>query len=247
MLVYISGILLFIKSFYEMLVDPDTIMGRYGVLDGVVLLGVMILTSVPVFIIGAFSVKYNDNIRQLVNISSYIRVFYEAPSFFDNKTEECEDKSIRSDLFGWELLHCNFNLTKGKKMAFEYVLIAIISCVLSIVSGIAFLLSDMASNFSQYETIGKVFLILSAVIALFYVVFTVLKCVEIRRNTDTEKLFAVCGQVYCEQYLETAEELQILTQEQRNIIEDYLQIKNKKDEDLQGSLENKTKRCFELR
>lgn len=108
-LVFFSAIFVFIAEILKMAMEPDSIFGVSIWYDLGVVFAISVFCAVPVFIVYSFSVKYEDNLRQICNIAAYQKVFHEYPSLI---RREVSDQTV--GVKGWEMLHCNPDVPQAK-------------------------------------------------------------------------------------------------------------------------------------
>ncbi len=240
-LALIAGIFAFITPMYNILTGTESVVGKYGWLDGIMLIGMTIIMTVPIFIVTTSSIKFNDNIRQIINISAYIRIFYEAPALF----AECKDNTDNeSALFGWETLHCNLNLPKSKTISAEYFFTAIFDFGLTLFLFGTFISLSAVKTFTTYSLPDKILFVIFAISDLIYLLFLISICVNIKINTDTGKMFKMYATKYTETYLTFAAELQLITESEKIKIEQYLKEKQEIDSSIQNELYQTHKNSF---
>ena len=157
-LVFFSAIFVFIAEILKMAMEPDSIFGVSIWYDLGVVFAISVFCAVPVFIVYSFSVKYEDNLRQICNIAAYQKVFHEYPSLI---RREVSDQTV--GVKGWEMLHCNPDVPQAKVIASEYVAVSVVAVVLStllwlalsICSCVFLLLRKTCKNTKGDEVIGK--------------------------------------------------------------------------------------------
>ena len=238
MLVFWAAIFAFCKDLFDLATASDSIIGKSAIIDIIIVFAVVFFCSIPCLLVYPFSVKYNDNIRQIVNIASYLRVFYEYPSMIrkEKKTEEGTAQVI-----GWEVLHCNHNIPKGNMLAFEYVIIAIGSIVLSTILGIA-LFGCIFGSTKLFESpehylitqpaVSYSICILGAVLCAGYLGFLYRVARLCRKHVKIDDLFEKFGKKYFEVYLQEAIDLKILSQDEAAELKEYMCEAEKRDRDI---------------
>ena len=93
MLVYLAALLVAIYYFCQIAMNDSSIIGKDAFADCLIAAVIIMLCGLPTFIIEPFSVKFHDNIRQIVSIANYVRVFYEFPSLISSGS--VEEKSCK--------------------------------------------------------------------------------------------------------------------------------------------------------
>lgn len=132
-LVFWAAIFAFCKDLLDLITAEGSLIGKSAIIDCIIALAIIFFCSVPTILAFAFSVKYRDNIRQIVNIANFIKVFYEYPTMIKENSEN----AVKDDLFGWETLHSIRDNGKEKFTAVEYAVISIGSLILTLIFGIA--------------------------------------------------------------------------------------------------------------
>lgn len=221
-LVFWAAIFAFCKDLLDIINTENSIIGKSAIIDCVIALVIIFFCSVPTLLTFSFSVKYHDNIRQIVSIANYIRVFYEYPTLIAKNSEISEnDKNEKTEILGWETLHCNHNIPHGKYLAYEYNIIAAGSTILTIIFTIALFscligLPFINESHIYIEGNFSIFIfIIGLLISLFYISFLIFILCKSRKNVNVDKLFKLYGKIYFEIYVEQAEEIGLIGEEQK--------------------------------
>lgn len=212
-LVFFSAIFVFIAEILKMAMDPDSIFGISIWYDLGVVFAISVFCAVPVFIVYSFSVKYEDNLRQICNIAAYQKVFHECPSLI-GKAGSDPAAGVR----GWEMLHCNPDVPQAKVIASEYVAISAVAVVLSAILWLALSVCSCVMRpqyFGSGQLAGSV-----AAVCVFFLLFAALEAWlflllrKTRNNTKGDEIIGRYSPDYTKQYLRKACCLSLLTSEQ---------------------------------
>lgn len=239
-LVFWAAIFTFSKDLYDLAAASDSIIGKSAFVDGLVVCAVVLFCGIPTLLIYPFSIKYRDNIRQIISIATYIRVFFEYPSFIKRKEKGKDSPKV----FGWELLHCNHNIPHGNHLAIEYFIISVASIILATVFGAA-LVACIIGNFKNPEHVyvegsfAVPIIIISGIIAIAYLIFLGVVACRCKKNVKIEDMFAGYGSAYFELYVKQAVELNIFDQQAANELIEYMKDMGERDAALNEILRKK--------
>lgn len=240
-LVFFAAIFVFVGDFYTIATDTEkSIIGQNIFTDIIILVVIAFFCGLPTIIIKPFSVKFHDNIRVITNIGAYCRVFYEYPSliFNKNKSDINDNNSNNNDCtpqkknkaYGWELLHGNSVVPQANSFATEYFIIALISIILSVTFSCV-LYACIFTFHSDYfnSPLGYVVLIFSMLVVAAYWICLILATHLIYKNQHAGKFFKAYSELYFMYYVDTAVEMELLTEEQAKELIDYFNYKRGKD------------------
>ena len=223
-LIYFSSIFLLIPDILSFAMEENSVFGQSMWFDYAFVFAISASFTVPVFIVYAFSVRYEDNLRQICNLAAFQEIFHEFPSMLKS---DSADKKIKA----WELIHCNPDIPKAKVIALEYVAISVISIILSILSGCLLAICSCIMN-PEYQN-GP--LNYSAVICVFLILLLTLEaaaglCVWLTiKNTNGAKIIKQYSAKYTERYLRTAQTFQLLSENEVNVFIDLRDAMNEWD------------------
>lgn len=228
-LVFWAAIFAFCKDLYDIASAADSVIGKSALIDSLIACGITVFCGIPTLIIYPFSVKYHDNIRQIVSIATYIRVFYEYPSFIKEKNEAEENKD-KPKVNGWELIHCSHNIPRGNFLAIEFYVISIASIILSTLLWAALFACIFGINHNYIEgcfsnTINSFFLLISFI----YLIFLCIIAKYCYKNVKIEKLFETYGEIYFDKYLQEAQDLKFLNEQEIEGLKEYMKKMNIRD------------------
>lgn len=233
-LVFFAAIFAFCEDLYSIVSSEGSIVGRYIVIDCLFAFAIIIFCGLPTLLIHPFSVKFHDNIRQIVSIAAYCRVFYEYPTMIKNSDPNTEKPQNRdTGVKSWELLHCNSVIPHGNWFAFEFYIISWASIFLSfifgtILFGCIFGMPHEYSNTPGNIVIGAAFVLLS--LAYFVGLFLIKhRC---HKNVKIGKLFEVYEEVYFNAYAEEAVAIEFFTEEQAKELAQYREYMQDRDRKL---------------
>lgn len=223
-LIYFSAIFLFIPDILSFAMEENSVFGQSMWFDFVFVFAIAASFTVPVFIVYAFSVRYEDNLRQICNLAAFQKVFHEFPSML--KSDDA-DKKIKA----WELLHCNSNIPKAKVIALEYVAISVTSAVLSFFTGVllAICISMMNSEFRNDPfNFGAVICFFSILMLALVIVASL--CIGLtHKNTNGVKIIKKYSEKYTERYIKTALMFQLLSEDEEKEFTDLYGALNEWD------------------
>lgn len=230
MLVFWAAIFAFCKDLFDLATASDSIIGKSAIIDIPILLVIVFFCSIPCLLVYPFSVKYNDNIRQIVNIACFLRVFYEYPSLIRNEKKTEEGKA---QVIGWEMLHCNHNIPQGNMLALEYVIISIGSIILSFVLGFTLFACVFGNEYLVARPVESyIACILGVVACAGYLGFLCWVAYLCKKQVKIDDLFEKFGKKYFEIYLQEAIELEILSQGEASELREYMSEATKRDKDI---------------
>ncbi len=213
-LVFFAAIFVFISGFIDFTLKENAVTGQAAFIDCFITLGIEFLCLIPALIMIPYGYKYRDNIRVITNIGAYIKVFYDFPTLKDNSGKE--NLLNYSEVYGWELLHCDSKIPDGKKFSTEYNLVSIISLAMASVFAIVlFFCTIYFHNYFEKALDGAIVIIAIIISVIMIVGLAVIAFLK-RKNTDTSKLFECFAADYFEYYIELAENLGVLTNEEVN-------------------------------
>lgn len=212
-LVFFSAIFVFIAEILKMAMEPDSIFGVSIWYDLGVVFAISVFCAVPVFIVYSFSVKYEDNLRQICNIAAYQKVFHEYPSLI---RREVSDQTV--GVKGWEMLHCNPDVPQAKVIASEYVAVSVVAVVLSTLLWLALSICSCVMRpqyFRNRQLAGSV-----AAICIFFLLFAAMEtCLFLLlrktcKNTKGDDVIGRYSPDYTKQYLCIACNLSLLSHDE---------------------------------
>ena len=183
-----------ITIFFAALAGLATLM-KVNALNFTTLLLAMLFTVLPLVIISPLAQKSYDNLRQMINLSSYIRVMYEYPSQLENG----------NNVKAWE----GFNGLGYSSVPFlktvnsEYAILAIWSAILNALLGIfaGITVLPKANGFSKPERVLTMFFL------FIYAVITILMVRKIVLQYNTMNIFEKYSIQYQIHYLFVAKKL----------------------------------------
>lgn len=205
-LVFFSMVLVFATKILEIIIDQNSIFGNSIYVDLTVIFVVTSFCALPVLLVYSYSVKYEDNLRQICNISAFQEVFFEYPSFLANKKDK---------ITAWEFFHRTSSVPKAKMIALEYIAVSIISIILTFSLGLILCLCSCCTNskifFDSNHLIGSIITVCLFSILLIGVILALLALTfKIRDNTRSDKILKNYLNYYINIYLEYAKHYGIL-------------------------------------
>lgn len=232
-LVFFAAIFAFCKDLFDIASNADSIIGKSAIIDSLITCVVIFFCGIPSLIVYPYSVKYHDNIRQIVSIATYLRVFYEYPSIIKNIEKEEEKDKFKVN--GWELIHCSHNIPRGNFLAIELYVITIASIILATLFGIALFSCMIGSKFffdnAPYieNSFSIPIIIFFIVLAFAYLIFLIITANRCHKNVKIETLFETYGEIYFNEYLKEAQELNLYDEHEAKELKDYMQKMNVRD------------------
>lgn len=187
------------------------------------------LFAVPSFLVLPFAVKNHDNLREISNLSAYVKVFYDLPSLLGKRMIAKNEKAIVCS--AWETIHCEVDIPNVKLFNIEYKIITILSILFSITLGIA-IISWFGIAIYQYGKWNILWMIIYSVIfgitismAIFFAIFTF-------KYSSTTTSMAVYLKIYQQKYLRDAVDFGIITKEDYDYYMEWEKTMKKRDENL---------------
>lgn len=241
-LVFWAALFTLCKDLIEIANANNSLIGKSALMDCAITLGIVVFCSIPALLAFAFSIKYHDNIRQIVSIANYIRVYHEYPSMI-RKTQNTDEK--KCGIFGWEVLHCNHEIPNGKFIAYEYGIIAIASLIMSMLLGGALFACvwgiPIGGQLPAYREghAALTVIIISVIIGILYILFVLVLVVCCIKNISVDKLFAKYGSIYFDEYVEHAVAVGLITEHEKEILKNNMNSMHKRDSEIHCKLKNK--------
>ena len=232
-LVFFSAMFVLVGGLLKLAVESKAVLGYNIITDSLICIAVVVLCAFPIPLVYCFSGKYEDNLRQIVSISEYQKVFFEYPTLI------CDAK--KTDVAAWELLHCNGSVPKAKIITGEYLAISIADLLVCVIAGIALLAFSYSSK--GYLTGNNGGNIATAIIAAVF--FAAIICgliyltAKTRRNTDTLKIMGKYSKYYFEEYLNLAVKYNFYTKQQAQELEQIIADFKNRDDELSKKLRRK--------
>lgn len=241
-LVFFSAIFVFVGVIFKLALKNESIIGKEISVDSLIVLAIVIFCLFPIFLIYYFSAKYEDNLRQVVSVGAYLRVFYEYPSILNRGKTDKSD----TEILGWELFHCNSSVPKAKLISAEYIIISIASFVLGLSIGVALFGCAYLTNEHYYyaENLAASIAVICVFLILFMIclgvsVFTIMK---IRKNTKTDTIMRNYSECYFDAYVNLAQEIGFLTEQQAKDLVQLVNNMRVRDKKLQDEFNKKRKK-----
>lgn len=219
----------FIFTFYSALIamlgfcfsfagKDNTIFGKCIFIELLISTALTVFTSLPLYILLAFSGKYNDNLSQIVSISVYQKIFFELSSL---------TRKVSEKLLGWEFLHNNLDNSNVKSFDKEFKLLSIATVICITVISIA--MSGAGFFLNRYFAQGMLNANLAAVIVYYillaaYIGYMIYLAVKIVRNTNSKKLLNEFNNNHVKDYLDKAVEYKYITEAERAEFEKLLGV-----------------------
>ena len=119
LLVYLSSLSILLATIFSGFHD---IVGYVQMMPYVIFPFVLVFTflcGIPACLIVPSAVKYGDNLRGVISLAAYNRVFHELPSLMSNDPNE--------KICAWETLHLDGAIPKAEKISIEYRILSFIS------------------------------------------------------------------------------------------------------------------------
>ncbi len=207
-MVFYAAVIAILGVCFDFIGNENTIFGRYIVIEFIISLILTVFTSIPIFMLYTFSGKYNDNLRQIVSISTYQKIFFELPSL----------KAKGQNILGWEFFHDHPEVPKAKLFAKEYTILSITAIFCTALVSICLSASGFFLNkyFKDgYNNPNLAAVIVFYVLLLGYIGYMIILAIKITRNTDSEKLIGEFVQEQTNYYLEIAKKSNYLTEQER--------------------------------
>lgn len=217
----------FIFTFYSALIailgfcfkfvgNSNTIFNKSIGIEFAVSVILTLFASLPLYMLSAFSGKYNDNLSQIVSISVYQKIFFELTSLTRKESKK---------LLGWELLHNNLDGSKIKLFNKEYTILSIVTVICTV--AISAIMSSAGFFLNSYFAKGALNANLVAVIVFYillvaYMALMICLVVKIIRNTDSKKCLNEFNNNHAKDYLDKAVEYKYITEEERAEFEKLL-------------------------
>lgn len=225
-LVFFSATLVFVGKIIEIAMSAGSIFGSTLFFDLSVVLAIAAFSGFPVLLVNRYSVKYEENLRQICNISAYQKIYYEYPSMLK--------RSESGKILGWELLECNAEKKDTKVIGSEYVAISIMSLVLyvalSIALGICACIPQRTNWFSCEKAVASTIalcLFIAATVAIF--VFYIRLTMKTSHNTNSEKIVEKYAMPYLEIHLQTAVDSGFLNEEEADNFQKFYHELSERD------------------
>lgn len=240
-LIFFSLILVFVAEILKIVMQKDSIFGQFIYVDLMVIFSIACFSVSPVLLVFSFSVKYKDNLRQICNISAYQTVFFEFPSLLF----EASSEDIKGGIIGWEFFQRDKDIPGAKWIASEYVAIAIMSLVLSVLLAISLTLCSCLTNSNRFfdsEHFVSSILTLSVVIILYIaiVVLIIFLIIKIRNNTFSDKIIQQFIPKYKNEYLDLAVKYHLFDSSQ---VKQLKAVLNNGDKDGDSLTKKGVKKC----
>lgn len=194
---------------------------------------VMFLFGLPSLLSFPFSIKHHDNLRAVVSLSAYIKVFYEAPAIFP-----ANEDSPRKRLLAWESLHCDAKLSKTRFFHSEYIIATLGADI------IAFLCSIVSlCNLISFEAFQKHLLasIVFVVVSVLYIAIIIFLTVHVWRYSRVILYMKLYGSEYVNSYLRKAVAIKHITPEQADRYANFTRNQSMDDDILTLKLNKKLK------
>lgn len=228
-LVFWAAIFAFCKDFYEIASAEDSIIGKSAFIDSIIACTIAVFCGIPALIIYPYSVKYHDNIRQIVSIATYIRVFYEYPSLIAG-IEKAKNNNDKPKVNGWELVHCSHNIPRGNYLTIEYFIISIASILISLIFGGALFACIIGVDHNFIEGVYSDPIIITFIGIFFaYLIFLGIVAHRCLKNIKIKNLFAVYGEIYFREYLKQAQEFEMFNEDEARELKEYMEKLNTRD------------------
>ncbi len=196
-LVYYAAIFAFYKDIYNLIINTNVLSGS------ILSWTIMLICGLPTILIFPFSVKYHDNIRSIICIATYCKIFYEFPTMLKTETP----------VKAWELIHCNSMIPYGRMFASIHYIISWAGTILCGVFGAHIILSiiNMYGFFNNFAIIILDLLIyIGVIVVLFYFKH------QCHKNVNFQHLCSLYEEKFSEVYIEEAVNCFGLTPEQKN-------------------------------
>ncbi len=237
-LVFWAAIFAFCGNLYDMTIGSESIFGRMMWIDCIVTFVIILFCSVPALIMVPFAVRYHDNIRVIINIGAYKKLFYEYPSLIKAKEETGNSDSLK--VYSWELLHCNRVIPKGNWIAYEYFLIALFTVVLSVILGVVlfaciFFIPHEYHNSPVNWVIGIAFVIGAVV----YIGYLIICTVRVYKHVRVNKFFEIYGDLYFNAYVAEAKAIGLITPSEARELKKIKEEGQERDKKLSDDFEKR--------
>ncbi len=213
---FYSAVIAILGFCFNFIGEGNTIFGQCIFVEFVISLLLTLFASIPIYMLSAFSGKYNDNLSQIVSISLYQQIFFELPSLTSKENEK---------LFGWEFLHNKLDNSKIKLFNKEYKILSIVAVGCTLV--ISLVMSGAGFFLNSYFAQGALNANLAAVIVYYtflaaYIGFMIFLAVKIIKSTESTKLIIQFNEKHKTHYLNKAVEIKFITEQEKAEFEKLL-------------------------